>query len=484
MHYFYTAGDFENLLQVAELDRANSFGNEQKELIIKYFEDCPVENKQRHPVALLVYAMALMAFNEMGLFEKTCTEFAMLMQNSSLGPDSISCLMGELELLLSFTRYNDIMGMSEHHKKACELMKEPSVFMDTKDSWTFGSPSVLYMFYRESGKLETEVQEMKEAMPYYYQLTNGHGTGAEHLMEAEWHFNKGDFENAEIAVHKTLYQSGSALQPNMVMCAHFLQARLTLMKGDYAYVLDLFKKIHEEIEENKLYTLIHTIDMCTGFVNACLQQNDKIPEWLAEGDFNSNRLFFPARAFFNIIYGRVLLIRGEYLKLLGIAGQFMGMASVFPNVLASIYTTIYIAAANERLHRKDEAAQAAKQALDMAMPDKVYMPFVENCDYIKPLLETLSSQGIYREDIAGILELYKPYQKAVEQINRTYFTESKPKLTEREMEIAQLAAEGFSNKGIGERLFISQNTVKTQLKSVFEKLGVNSRSLLKQYFEE
>lgn len=58
-----------------------------------------------------------------------------------------------------------------------------------KDSWTFGSLSVLYMFYRESGKLETEVQEMKEAMPYYYQLTNGYGTGVEHLMEAEWHFS-------------------------------------------------------------------------------------------------------------------------------------------------------------------------------------------------------------------------------------------------------------------------------------------------------
>jgi LuxR family transcriptional regulator, maltose regulon positive regulatory protein len=484
MHYFYTVGDFENLLFAVVLDKGKSFFIEHKELVIKYFEECPQEYKQHHLVALLVYAMALIRFNEMGLFQKVCEEAAILIQGSSLDPDSINCLMGELELLKSFTRYNDIMGMSEHHKKACKLMKGPSVFMNTKGSWTFGSPSVLYMFYRESGKLEQEVHEMKEAMPYYYQLTNGHGMGAEYIMEAEWHFNKGDFENAEITAHKALCQASTGLQPNMVICTLFLQVRLTLIKGDYAHALNLFKKMVEEMENNKVYTLMHTIDMCTGFVNACFGQSHKISEWLAEGNFNSSRLFFPARAFSNIIYGRVLLIKGEYLKLLGNVEHFTGIAAVFPNILAHIYTTIYIAAANDRLFRRTEAVEALKNALDMAVPDKVYMPFVENCDYIKPLLEELYLQGLYREHIKRILELYKPYHKAMEQIISEVFTENKPKLTEREAEIAKLAAEGFSNKRIGERLYISPNTVKTQLKSVFEKLGVHSRSLLKQYFDE
>jgi LuxR family transcriptional regulator, maltose regulon positive regulatory protein len=179
----------------------------------------------------------------------------------------------------------------------------------------------------------------------------------------------------------------------------------------------------------------------------------------------------------------VLLIKGEHLKLLGIAGQMMGIASISPNILAKIYTVIYIAAANERIYRRGEAVEAIRQALDMGIPDKVYMPFVENCDYIKPLLEELHARGIYCKDIAKILGLYKPYQKSMEQIKGEYFTKNKPKLTGRETEIAQLAAEGFSNKVIGERLFISPNTVKTQLKSVFDKLGVNSRFLLKQYFE-
>lgn len=481
MHYFYLAGDFENLLCTSELDKAS--GNEKKELIIKYFEQCPPEYKKRHPVALLVYAMALMTFNEMDLFQKTCSELALLIRDSNMDAESVDSLTGELELLLSFARYNDIMGMSEHHKRACALLKKPSVFMDTTGSWTFGSPSVLYMFYRESGKLEQEINDMKEAMPYYYRLTDGHGTGAEQLMEAEWHFCKGDFENAEIAVHQALYLADGANQPNMSICAFFLQARMVLMRGDYASVLDLSRKIYEAVEKNRLYALIHTVDMCAGFIHACLQQKSKIPEWLAEGDFSSSRLYFPVRAFTNIIHGRALLINGDYLKLLGISGQFFGIASVFPNVLPNIYTAIYVGAANERIYRRSEAVTAIRQALGLAVPDKVYMPFVENCDFIKQLLEEIYNEGMYREDIARILELYSPYQKAVEHINRTYFAEDKPQLSEREEEIARLASEGFSNRQIGEKLFISENTVKKHLKGVFEKLGVSSRSLLIHHFD-
>ena len=55
--------------------------------------------------------------------------------------------------------------------------------MDRDGIWTFGSPSILYLFYRETGKLEQHVGNMAEAMPYYYQITCEHGFGAEHVME-------------------------------------------------------------------------------------------------------------------------------------------------------------------------------------------------------------------------------------------------------------------------------------------------------------
>jgi DNA-binding CsgD family transcriptional regulator len=52
-------------------------------------------------------------------------------------------------------------------------------------------------------------------------------------------------------------------------------------------------------------------------------------------------------------------------------------------------------------------------------------------------------------------------------------------LTPQQSEIAKLAAAGFTNKEIGERLFLSPRTVSTHLYQVFPKLGVTSRAALR-----
>jgi DNA-binding NarL/FixJ family response regulator len=46
-------------------------------------------------------------------------------------------------------------------------------------------------------------------------------------------------------------------------------------------------------------------------------------------------------------------------------------------------------------------------------------------------------------------------------------------LTERELEVLALMAEGRSNKAIGERLFITEHTVEKHVKSIFGKLGLS-----------
>jgi two-component system, NarL family, response regulator YdfI len=49
-------------------------------------------------------------------------------------------------------------------------------------------------------------------------------------------------------------------------------------------------------------------------------------------------------------------------------------------------------------------------------------------------------------------------------------------LTERELEVLRVAAEGETNKGIGLRLGITDRTVKAHLSSIYNKLGVDSRA--------
>jgi len=48
-------------------------------------------------------------------------------------------------------------------------------------------------------------------------------------------------------------------------------------------------------------------------------------------------------------------------------------------------------------------------------------------------------------------------------------------LTDRECEMLVLLANGISNKGMANRLFVSENTVKFHLKNIYAKLSVTSR---------
>lgn len=57
----------------------------------------------------------------------------------------------------------------------------------------------------------------------------------------------------------------------------------------------------------------------------------------------------------------------------------------------------------------------------------------------------------------------------------------KPLVSDREREIVQLVAQGFRNREIGEKLFISEQTVKNHLHSIFDKLGVSDRLELALY---
>ncbi len=479
MEAYYQAGDFEGLLTALELAKGHTINTEYKEKIIRYFRECPAAVKKARPWAWLVYAVYLFVFNEKKLFAEQCAEIRDYIEQYENDENTKAQLAGELELLYSFLRYNSITGMSEHLQKAARLLKGPSKFLDRNALWTFGSPSVLYMFYRESGRLAQEVAEFTATMPLYCHLTGGHGAGAELVIQAERHYYTGDFENAEIMANKAMYVAKSQGQMAILICTLFLQIKLDIVKGNLPAVKNVLQHAREEIKRQKLYHNIHMLELCEGSVYACLDQAGKIPAWIANGDVKDSSLYYPAYAAFNIVYGKALLVRGQYLRLLGLTGQFLEVAYAFPNLLGQVYTHIYVAAAHHRLQHRYEAQAALKQAADIAAPDGLIMPFVENGEHIAAILGELGKDDRYAGFVARVKRTYVAYAKKLAAMKAAEKTGNDPvNLTAREREIAGLVAAGLSNRAIAKKLVIEEATVKKALQNIYAKLGIGSRTML------
>src|SRR6204780_2457562 len=60
-------------------------------------------------------------------------------------------------------------------------------------------------------------------------------------------------------------------------------------------------------------------------------------------------------------------------------------------------------------------------------------------------------------------------------------TRERSPLSQREREIVQLGAQGYKNKEMAEKMFISEQTVKNHLHNIFDKLGVSDRLELALY---
>jgi DNA-binding CsgD family transcriptional regulator len=73
--------------------------------------------------------------------------------------------------------------------------------------------------------------------------------------------------------------------------------------------------------------------------------------------------------------------------------------------------------------------------------------------------------------------------RATGETSRPRTPEARDQLTPQELQIAQLAAEGLSNREIAQMIYLSHRTVSSHLYRTFPKLGITSRTQLRQVLE-
>jgi LuxR family maltose regulon positive regulatory protein len=93
---------------------------------------------------------------------------------------------------------------------------------------------------------------------------------------------------------------------------------------------------------------------------------------------------------------------------------------------------------------------------------------------IAPLLRHAATRGAHREYARRLLAAIDgTAAPAVPTTHRPGMVES---LSDRELEVLRLVAVGLPNRDIGQRLFISEKTVKTHLSNILGKLETTNRT--------
>ncbi|MFW9835768.1 MAG: LuxR C-terminal-related transcriptional regulator, partial [Candidatus Thorarchaeota archaeon] len=121
---------------------------------------------------------------------------------------------------------------------------------------------------------------------------------------------------------------------------------------------------------------------------------------------------------------------------------------------------------------------ALEKALTLAKPGGFIRTFVDEGPPMARLLYEALSRGIasdYTRRLLAAFPVTEPEQ--IDSVKtQTATSELIEPLSERELEVLQLMAEGLTNPEVASRLFLALNTVKTHTRNIYGKLNVHNRT--------
>jgi LuxR family maltose regulon positive regulatory protein len=472
---FYKAGEFEYILQL--LDNKDNITNEfaQFEGYREMFSALPREVLFQYPMACLQYVFLLLLSGVSEYFSEGMQIVAGLEQAytemHALTEEYRRRVLGEIQVIRIFTVFNDAGKMVAFAGRASQLLEGRKSFLLRRDNeFTFGSPELIYSFYKYPGHLRETLEIIVQGFPSFYEMADGCGAGSEYLAPAEFALETGDYAEVELNSLKAVYMAQARQQTSIIICAKFVLIRLYIMQGRIDEALDLFERLKQEVraENNAIYNT--TLDLCQGYISGCLGQLNHIPVWLQKGDMSDANFLYQGMAFNYIVYGKAVLLAHNYIELEMLTECFQSYFSIYDNQLGFIYNYIYRAAAKYMLYGIDQGGEELARAIAIGQADNIIMPFAENAPYIMEMLKSLLLENSYDKYLRRVYKACQQYQHSLASL-----VQGTPALSQREKEVLQLLSQGLSREEIAAQLFVSPGTIKTHLQNIYKKLEVNGK---------
>jgi LuxR family maltose regulon positive regulatory protein len=260
--------------------------------------------------------------------------------------------------------------------------------------------------------------------------------------------------------------------------ASLLQARLSQARGDLLQAHQALQKLLAFAQEHQLTPLYRTalaqqveLALATGLLTS-------VEDWQAISNPPDDAALAMQQEQEALLRARFLIARGEITEALHLLENWQEEARTWRRLRSEVEIHVLLSLAYAASSRPAQAEQALKEALILAQPEGFQRLFLEKGEQLSTLLRTLFLD--LREEplvsyARGLLLAFaslKGGQKPAPHAGSELLQEP---LTEAEQRVLGLLARGRTNPEIAAALVVSINTVKTQVQSIYRKLGVKSR---------
>ena len=435
--------------------------------------NCPADLRQKYPFSMLAVAWALKSSGEERAFGQMMDELDEQLPKN--GP-----LRAEWFLISAYQYYPRLEKMIFMVKKAAPLFDGTcSRIILPEAPWAFGEYFQVSEFHQMAGEADKEADLLETFIAIYSPLTGGHGSGADALFRSELAFMRGDTATAEIFAYKAVFQAESRRQSIIQLGAALTLARIAKQNADVAgWQAAVASMEHAaSIPAQKTFIVQSVLDIARSALLVELGFHERIAGWLKNGEFSGEKLLRPLQADAYYVHFMYVLFNGDFNRLIGELEALLPQLrkrSVSSEFVCLILSAIGHCGAGNRA----QAGSILEQAAEKGIPDGLIHILVDFSPLLQGLAEELIKNNYPRYN-ASFTRFTAQFAAGWDKLHNAIATDGlPPSLSKREREVAILVGEGLHNSEIAKKLFVSESTVRTHLRAIFQKLDIDRRAKL------